>query len=424
MSILTEIKKNQAKAFRRIYLKRRTAGDYETEWTQIPSKYIRNYGKVEYGIEDIKINFFKFSGYSFKVDNFDGYFSEVDDGRSFFYTAACIPRTMVKLEAGYESEDGTEYPTNSTMFVGLLGGDVSYNENNIIDFKADNLNKVFEEFPASGIPNINGNYTASEIITKVRDYQDSNTVYVFQKYISSGAWSIVTTTTDYNMSTNTTLEDISCWDLFTKLSEAEDNIVYIGRDGGFYFESKALASSTPVFHFSGLGDNDKTYGHNILKNISKKRKYGKIYNRIRVKYDKADTTTSYYTKSETWAWGDSTSSFLYGVQTYNIENEFIPTASTAEIIADNVYNQYVNPKNEVRINSKFVPHLNLNDPVSLTYRTKIVTGGDMWGYFLWGEGLFGGRLGYNINIENQTFKLIKLSHNVEKFYTQVDMREL
>ena len=57
MSITTEIKKNSAKAFRRIYLRRRSVADYEADWTQIPSKYIRNYGNVEYGIEDIKINF-------------------------------------------------------------------------------------------------------------------------------------------------------------------------------------------------------------------------------------------------------------------------------------------------------------------------------------------------------------------------------
>ena len=268
MSIITEIKKNQAKAFRRIYLRRRTASDYEADWTQIPSKYVRSYGKVDYGIEDIKINWFKFSGYTFKVENNDGYFSDVDDDRSFFYTAATIPRTMVKVEAGYEADDGTEYPTNSTMFVGLIGGDVNYNENNLMDFKADPLYKVFEEFNANAIENMNGNYTASEIITKIRDYQDGNAVSVFQKYISLGAWNITATSADYTMATNTTLEDINCWDLMTKLAEAENMIVYIDRTGEFYFREKYPVSTTPVFHFSGVGDTDHSYGHNIMKNIS------------------------------------------------------------------------------------------------------------------------------------------------------------
>ena len=423
MSIITEIKKNQAKAFRRIYLRRRTASDYEADWTQIPSKYVRSYGKVDYGIEDIKINWFKFSGYTFKVENNDGYFSDVDDDRSFFYTAATIPRTMVKVEAGYEADDGTEYPTNSTMFVGLIGGDVNYNENNLMDFKADPLYKVFEEFNANAIENMNGNYTASEIITKIRDYQDGNAVSVFQKYISLGAWNITATSADYTMATNTTLEDINCWDLMTKLAEAENMIVYIDRTGEFYFREKYPVSTTPVFHFSGVGDTDHSYGHNIMKNISKRKRYSKVYNRIRIKNNTDDTTTSWYTKQEDWDWGDSTSCYLYGISTYETENEVIPPA-TASIIADNIYNQYVNPKTEVKLNTKFVPQLELNDVVDITYRTKSIMGGDLWGYFLWGYGIFGTRSGFNINIEEGIFKIIKLTHNIEKFYTQVDLREL
>ena len=423
MSITTEIKKNSAKAFRRIYMRRRTASDYEADWTLIPSKYIRSYGSVEYSIEDIKINWFKSSGYTFKVDNADGYFSDVDDDRSFFYTAATIPRTMVKVEAGYEADDGTEYPTSSTLFIGLLGGDVNYTENNLMPFKADPLSKVFEEFNANAIENMNGNYTASEIVTKIRDYQDGNAVSVFQKYISLGAWNITTTTHSYVMATNTTLEDIDCWELMTKLAEAEDMIVYIDRTGEFYFREKAPLSTTPVFHFSGIGDSDRTYGHNLMKGISKRKRYSKIYNRIRIKNNDEDTTTSWTTKEEDWDWADSTSSFLYGVKTYEVENVFIPTA-TASTIADNIYNTYVNPKEEVRANSKFVPHLELNDVVSLTYRTKTIMGGDLWGHFLWGHGLFGTRAGYNINIEDEDFKIIKLKHNIDKFYSTTDMREI
>lgn len=424
MSIITEIKKNQAKAFRRIYLKRRVGADYEANWTQIPNKYIRDYGSVEYGIEDIKVNFFNFSGYNFRVTNNDGYFADTDDDKSFFYGALTIPRTLVKLEAGYEASDGTEYPTNSTLFVGLIGGDPDWKENNLFEVECDHLKVIFEEFNADLIPNMNGNYTASEIVTKIRDYQDANSVYVFQKYITSGAWNITATTFHYAMATNTTLEDVNCWDLMTKLAEAENMIVYINRTGNLYFTDKAPVSLTPVFHFSGIGDNDRTYGHNIMSNVSRKQRVSKVYNRIRVKFSKDDTTTSYYTYSETWDWGDSTSSFLYGVKTYELENEFIANTANATTIANNIYTEYVNPKYEVRINSKFVPHLNLNEVVSLTYKTRVVTGGDLWGYFLWGKGIFGERIGYNINMNNESFKLIKLVHDIDKFYTQVDMREL
>ena len=78
----------------------------------------------------------------------------------------------------------------------------------------------------------------------------------------------------------------------------------------------------------------------------------------------------------------------------------------------------------MRVSSKFVPHLNLNDVVSLTYITRIIKGGDLWGHFLWGHGFFGTRTGYNIHIDDEDFKIIKLSHNIDKFYSQVNLREL
>jgi hypothetical protein len=422
MSIISEIKKSNAKVFRRIYVKRRTASNYETDWQAISSKYIRSYGSLNFGVEGIKVNFFKFSGYNFTVDNVDGYFSDVDDDRSIFYGYACIPRTLIKVEAGYEASDGTEYPTNPALFVGMIGGDLAFESNNLMNFQCDHLSKVFEEFNADAIPLMAGNYTASQIITKIKNYQDTNSVYVLQKYISSTAWTIDSTTTQYSFNTNTTLQDINCWELMTKLAEAENKAVEIDQTGSFYFTSKSANQSTSVFHFSGVGDTNKTYGHNIM-DISNNKKYSKVYNRIRIKFDESDTITSFYNRSENWSWGDSTSSFLYGVKTYNIENTFIPTA-TCSTIADNIYNEYVNPKYEVRMKTKFIPQLQINDRVDVTYKTKKIVGGDLWDYFLWGHGFFGTRLGYNINIENKEYRIIQLNHNIDNFYSVVDAREL
>lgn len=421
MSIISEIKKSQAKAFRRIYFRRRSLTDYEADWQEVPSKYIRSFGAIEYGIEGIKVNFFKFSGYSFRVDNVDGFFNDVDDGSSFFYQYPALPRTMVKVEAGYEATDGTEYPTNPSLFVGLLGSDFTYSPNNIMTLKADHFTKIFEEFNANAIPSMTGNYTASEVITKVRDYQDSNTVAVFQKYISLGAWTIESTTTQYVMSTNTTLQNISCWDLFTKFSEAENKILGIDRTGAFFFKTKT-PDTIPVFHFSGVGDTNRTYGTNLLRNISKRKAYEKIYNRIVVKLAKENTTTSHYEKSEVWAWADSSSSFLYGVRTYNVDNDFL-TTGTASTIADNIYDEYLEPKVEVALDSKFVPQIDLNDLVTLTHKTATPTSGDLWGYFLWGSGKFSQFKG-NYTFDQDEFRVLSLRHDINNFKTSVLLRGL
>jgi hypothetical protein len=422
MSIITEIKKNQANVFRRIYMKRRNINDYETTWQTIPAKYIRSFGSLNYGLEGIKINFFKFSGYSFVVDNSDGYFADVTDDRSFYYGYACIPRTLVKVEAGYIAEDGTEYPTNPSMFIGLISGNIDFDTNNLMDYSCNHLSQIFEEFNADAITNMNGNYTASDIITKIKNYQDVNSVYIFQKYISSTAWTIDSTTTQYTMSTNTTLQGISCWGLMTQLAEAENKSLEVDRTGNFNFTAKEATQSTPIFHFSGIGDKDKTYGHSIM-DISNSKKYNKVYNRIRVKHDDSDTITSYHTKSETWSWGDSTSSYLYGIKTYNVENVFLNSVS-AQTIADSIYNEYVNPKYELKLKTKFVPQLNLNDLVDVTYKTKIYSKGDLWGHFLWGHGFFGDRKGYNINIDQKEYRIIQIDHNLEKFNSIVNLREI
>lgn len=424
MSILTEIKKSQAKAFRRIFLRRRIGNDYEANWTQIPEKYIQGYGEIEYGIEDIKINFFKFSGFSFKVNNYEGYFSDVDEYQSFFYGSTCIPMTMVKVEAGYEASDGTEYPTNTTMFVGVInpGDDFEYPQTNLLEFKASHLSEVFERFNASAIPLMTGNYTASQVFEKIRNYQDTNTVYVFQKYISNAAWYIESTTSQYAMATTTSLDGLTCWELMGKLAEAENKVMYVSRDGSFYFQTKGTVASTPIFHFSGIGDGDKTWGHNIMKNISLYKMNSKIYNRIRIQHDPEDTTTSFYTKKEDWAWGDSTSSWLYGVNTYEIENEFL-NASTSAVIADEIYSEYANPKKEVTLDAKFLPHLNTNDYCTVTYKTKRLEG-SLWGQVLWGHFLWADVKGYNINLDNADYRIIQLSHDLDKFYTKFRLREI
>lgn len=421
-TVASLIKQDQAEVFRRLYMKRLIAGEYESDWQQIENKRIRSFGKIEFSIDDVRVNFYKYKGYQFKVDNYDGYFNDVDDDKSFFYDATTLHRTMVKVEVGYKTPNGIELPSGSVLFTGILGGDPVYPENNIVSFKADQLSKIFEGFNSSSIPDMNGNYTASEVVEKIRDHQDLNNVYIFRKYITSTSWNIDVTTLDYEMATTTTLQNASCWELMIKLAEAEDKTVYVSKDGQFYFQAKTVLEATPTFHFSGIRDPDKTSGHNVMKNIVIKKPYAKVYNRILIKHALEDVVASNYILEEDWVWGDLTSSFLYGVRTYKIENEYL-TAATAVTIAQNIYAQYKDLKKEITLNSKFIPQVNLNDNVSLTYKTKVIQGGDLWGKFDYSNGLWGTRLGFNINIDDEDFRITKLSHNIDKFYTTVGMRE-
>lgn len=419
MSIESEIKKNAPTVFRRLYMKRRqTDGEYETDWQEIDDGYIKKYGSVDFGIDDIKVNFYKYSGLKFQVQNTDGYFADEIDDKSFWYTYLGRYRTLVKLEAGYTADDGTEFPTNSSLFVGIMDESMKFNENNLISYNVNHLSRIFEEFPAANIKSMGSTQTAKSIIEKMRDHTDDNAVAIFQKYITSGGWNLTSSSRTYNMATTSSLEGTSCWELIKKLAEAENHLAYIDRVGDFYFVEKTATSSVPTYHFSGLGEKNPTLGVNVIGKLSIDENIKQCYNRIRITYD---TTSSTIIKQETWNWGDSSSSFRFGVRTYEYKNEFMG-AATASDTAENLFDKFSEPKDLVKFNAKFVPHLDIYDYVTLTYQTVRRSGGSLWGLFNWGEGVWGNRTGYNINIDNGDYDIEKIKHNIDNFTTHFVLR--
>ena len=411
--------------FRRIYIKRRMSdGEYETDWVRIENEYIKKFGQITWSVDEIIPSFYRTSGIQFQVTNKDGRFSGTEEEQSIFSDALTVYRTLVKVEAGYKASDGTEYPTNPSLFLGFISEDITYTEDSLVNIKTKHISSVFEEFSADLIPGLGATQSASDIITKIRDYLDPNSISVFQKYISLGAWYIQTTTNQYNMATSTSLQSLNCWQLMEKLAVAENYIMYIDNTGNFYFKDKEDITATASYHFSGLGDDDKTYGHNIIGNMTEVLNIRKVYNRVKIKLGQDDTITSFYTKNESWAWGDSSSSFIYGIREYEYNNTWLSTA-TAETIADTIFSDFSYPKKEISFRAKFVPQVLVQDRVSVTYRTqRFSEEGDLWAYFLWGYGRFGERPGYNINIDNEDFRTIEVKHSIDNFTTDLKLRAL
>lgn len=424
MSIVSEIKKNKMKVFRRLYMRRRlSGGNYEATWQRIPDKYVMSWGSIQYSVDDVKPDFYKYSGLTLKLTNYDGFMGSESDDKSFFYSALTRSKTLVKIEAGYIDPDGNEYPSTPTLFIGLIGDNIQYSDDAKVTFKADHITSIFEDLPADRLDIGTGTHTASEIVELIKNYQDSGGNYFFQKFISSGAWYYSTTTDNYVLQTDTTLQNITCWKLLQKLAGAENKVLFINQDGDFNFVTKTVTDSTTAFHFSGFGDNDTTYGHNIIDYINVNEDVSKVYNRVKVKHGKDDTITSYHIRNETWEWGDSSSSFLYGVREYVYDNTFLSSA-TAITKATDIYNEYVWPKQKVELRSKFVPHLMVQDYVTTTFKKQRYFGDYLWGFFNWGEGIWGERKGFNIYLNDEGGRITSLKHNIDKFYSQVTMREL
>lgn len=423
MSIIQCIKRNKMKVFRRLYFKRRlTTGEYETDWVRVDNGSFKKWGNIIYSVDAVKPNYFVNEGFNFELFNNDGLYSEVGNADSMFYGYMSRHRTLVRVDAGYEL-DGIEYPTTSTLYIGYISDDISQKNDNIVSIQTKHLSSIFQEFPADKITGLGSTQTASDIIAKVRDHQDSNGVAIFQKYISTTAWIISTTTYNYNFATSTSLQNMDIWSMMQKLAEAENYLLYVSPEQKLYFVSRGAISTTADFHFSGIGDTDNTYGHNVMEQISVNEGINNIYNRIRIKHGgDEDTITSFYIKQENWAWGDSSSSFIYGVREYYYQNDWLSSA-TAASIGDVIYNEFVNPKQEIELSSKFVPHLSLNQYVTLTYKTKKYSSGAyLWNHFLWGYGYWNFGYGYNIDIDNVGFRIIYLNHDINQFKSIVKLR--
>jgi hypothetical protein len=419
------IKRPNNSMFRRIYLKRRTtAGEYEGIWQEVDPALIKSFGSVSFSVDEVIPNFFKIGNLNFSVYNGLGQFSDETDDNSFWYGYLGLARTLVRVDAGYvDHETGNEYPTNSTLYIGLFGDDFTYQENNIVSFPTRHISAIFDEFPADRIPGLGTTQTASEIVFRIRDYIDSNSISVFQKYIPLADWNIISTTAYYNMATTTTLQNKSCWKLLQDLAAAEQYVTYIDKSGQFYFVPQTDVNAT-AFRFSGINDEDRSYGHNIIGEMQINTNTRKIYNRVNVKFKPEDTITSYYIKQDTWSWGDSSSSFIYGVKEYKYDNEFLSTAG-AITVAENIYDEFKWPKKNYSFKAKFVPHLMVQDTALVTYKTQREDYSSyLWGYFKWNNAYFGYSFGYNLQVDSITARIVSLSHNIDNFTSNVTLREI
>jgi hypothetical protein len=404
--------------------RRQASGEYETDWQLIPNRYIKSWGTIEYSVEDIKPNWYKYSGAEISVVNNDGYFSDELNRASFFYGMLGIHKTMVKIEAGYIDTDDTEYPTTPTLFYGLIDiTGTKYKQNNEIIFRINHISQIFENEQADRISGLSTTQTANTIMGRIRDHADGSAVAMFQKYISAAAWNITTSTYYYDMATTTSLQNVSCWELMQKLTEAENYTMYIDNTAQFYFKEFTGVPASVTFHFSGIGDKDRSWGHTIMRKVDIDPGYSSIYNRIRVKYEEDETTTSYYTYNESWNWGDSSSSFRFGVREYPYENTWL-NATTAAAVAGSLFSEFSEPKKRITFDSKFVPQVMLMNRVTLTYKSQKYSGDDLWGHGIWNTAMWGKILAYNIYIDNEEFKVVNVMHDLDKFKSTLKVKEI
>lgn len=414
-SIESLIKQPKAEVFRRCSIKRRVLGTglFEDEWLDVSSD-VKSWGKVSSQIDSVRLYKFTFGNMKIVFHNDDGKYNPEDEASSLWYNYLNQQRTLVKIEAGFSYRtniDGfwnvAEYPGQSVwdvdvwdrdewdaegspeVFIGVVSGDILLSEKNEVALNIKPLSSILQDFPARNLTGwTSTGMSASNFMHMVWNQTDGGGGFIFRPFFNDTTtyWDISTTSNIYsNLNTSGAADvvDKTVWDIIEKLSEAENYVPYITRTGAFKFVSRSANTTTAAFEFHGTGSPNSYYGHTIKKINSVGRKLSKYYSRVEIKWNEANTTTSYEVVQAAMAVSGNSNPWILGHRTLKIENLYIPNATVANSLATAIFNDYSSLKKEVDFVTSFVPHLDLLDRFSIYYEPSEASPNSLWDQYNW-----------------------------------------
>lgn len=439
-----QIKNGRSKVYRRLFIKRRqTNGAYEDNWLDISDDVIK-WGSIKKETDAAKINQFRFNAINVTMNNLEGKYNPYGDDNSLWYNYSDQQRTLVKIEAGflYETKTNgiwsrTEFPSSNIVFSGFIYGDINIKGTNQISIPIVPLQEVFRQFSSRRLTGFNNSLTASDFMYLLRDQQDDLGSYVFRPFFgnTSTGFEITATSIEYsNLDTSTAKDiiDTRVWDVIEKLAEAENYSPYVTRDGKFRFVPRDTGT-TSVFHFYGPGNYSSYYGRTIKAISFYGFRQSKYYSRVQVKWVDADTATSYEVSESNFRVLSTSTPWVYGEKTLEIENFWIPTATVAETIADDLFQEFSSAKKEIEFTTSFIPQLDIFDRVQITYDPVQATENGLWDVYNWadstGATAFDDELiwdysaGDAIRLNGAEFKLISIEINLDNLECKFVGRE-
>lgn len=426
-TVLQQLKKSKVTVFRRFSVRRRlddASGDYETDWQDL-SEFVIKWGTISWALDEKKYNFFTQRGVTITVDNSKGTFDHERSTASFWHNALTRYRTLVKIEAGFvDPDDGSDIPNPSVLFYGILAlENIKQNDGFTVALNIKGLHSVLDEVPGNKavVEADMGSLTSSQLMTKIKNITDGSSNLILQKFISSGAWNISTTTNTLTaLNTTTLLDNLSCWGIAKKLAEVENKIVYIDRSAQLNFRDREETTAT-TFSFVGVPFRDETYGHTIKRIENYQDDIDLLFNRIFVKYGIG--AEDHVIAEENWAVGDNTTSWKYGVKKLNVNNDWL-SASLAQTIAVNLLGDLNIIGLKVDIVTKLIPHLDLLDKVTVQYEPDSRVIGSKWDGFNWDEGLWGLEGTPFFGFSGNDFKIVKIKHKLDSLESVFTIKEI
>lgn len=484
MTYLEEVAKDNQYCFKRVYIKRRMSipggAYYETNWQDI-TEYVLDVSAITDNVDNVNLNEFTQGDFTLTLNNNTQKFSDETNVNSLFYGYLTRHKTMVTVYAGYiDIALGTEFgyyigsgfmngeniniDSDGTITMDVLAPTMILDEQSaailnrgsypggtatattayrLIDGLAtfdigmvglkltrvsDNTTATVTDFVSatelvldSDIMTAGDLYTfgqtrwwcnelVSAMVGRIYNLQ-RNAVSVFAPFLTGAD---ITPANDISVDVND-FSSWSCRDALTKLAQISNSAYWISGD----FRLKFLTKNPPgasVFTFNSQGANV-----NILAASNYNEGLNSLYSRV--SYE--DTNPQVFTDENFWEVGDITSNtWKYGQKEYTIDNRLLKLPTMQQTACDNTLSQHIIPKDEITLTTKFLPHIQLLDPVTVNYYgAPLKQSPFYWGKSYWGKGLWNPRLG-GIQLKNVAMKVLKRSFNVMNFTSEFEVKRI
>lgn len=413
-TINTEVQNPKGRVFRRLYVKRRLAatGLFESSWQELTDD-VKSWGRISKSIDHVRYSRVRFSDLSLVMANDNGRYNPETDEASFWYGYASQQRSLVRVDAGFihqtQSSGGvwtnTWLPSDATVFVGMVQGDIFLSDDNQVQLPVKPLLQVFRDFATRNLTGLTSTgMTASQFIALLRDQTAGAGDYVFRPFFQDTTtnWDFTSSSIvyrDINTSPSSArpssdpanppqndFVEMNCWDAIETLAEAENLVPYITRDGKFKFRNRDPNTTAAAWEFFGRGFLDGNYGVTVKRVNRYGRKFSDYYSRVEVKWlDDLATTTAIVATQTAMTVNGSNTAWLYGHRTFQIENLWLATVTSANTLANTVFAAISAVNNELDFTTSFVPHLELLDRVAVSYESSERALNSRWDTSDWAE---------------------------------------
>jgi hypothetical protein len=402
--------------FRRLFMKRvLSAGGYEADWLEI-TEFVTSWGTIKesYG-DNLYTGEYEVEAVNVGLDNSKAKFNSETDTNSLFFGFATRINTRFKIDIGFYDINQEEVPGRS--FYGLSRSEPTVLGSGTIKYKIGSVLGVFKLFAAKGISEQNQDtdvhvdrlvkktQNAARIFDRYFEGPDDATRYQIQAGVEKFLVSIP--------------EDMTVWDKITELSLYENFFPSITDDGNFQWTDRNETIAVQ-WVFNGAGSFDNIYGINII-DITQQLGVDRVFTRVGIEINDGTIRV----KEINWTPGDSSVPDLYGAKVF--EYEATPgelNNALGDSIADRLLAATQTPHNIFKINTTFIPHLRVNDRVTLNFKGS--EAGDAFindSSILDGPDLLDGPRGA-IDLVNRDCKISELQISLDTLQCQFELTEL